>query len=418
MPMIGDVLYLPETEVNPYKKQEYGPNNGGSYEDFAGSTEGRKASINIRKYISERYGPMVDKAAQDKEAEYIEKRASVPGTIHNEVEAEKLANPASGSSTSERLVYEASIRESLATKKTMELPLLQTTANSFYRDNFFNYQIRAFFVQAYKREFGRISDTAETYQAWLNSFNAAYAIKVLNDEIELLNKESSWFRNQAEQARLAAEAERVAAEQARIAAEAIAKAAAEAEAKRVADEQAKYEDAIKFTASFYKEVAEKFGEKASTLAQELAESAKGKTIRSADEAFKAFDKYKDVLDKKFNAKDREAIVKLIDSVDFDAVGKSAAKFSKGFGYVGPAMDAKDAYIEFGKSQASGDWKPFFVKLETIGLGLAATALVGAMFGFAAVTPVGILGFAALMAVTGAAIDDKLVGNINSFIMDM
>lgn len=41
MPMIGDVLHLPEIEINPYKKQEYGPNNGGSYGDFAGSTEGR-----------------------------------------------------------------------------------------------------------------------------------------------------------------------------------------------------------------------------------------------------------------------------------------------------------------------------------------------------------------------------------------
>ncbi|WP_339560982.1 colicin-like pore-forming protein [Pseudomonas sp. EA_65y_Pfl1_P113] len=193
---------------------------------------------------------------------------------------------------------------------------------------------------------------------------------------------------------------------------------AAAKAKLAADEQTKYEDAIKATASFYEALGAKFGDKAKTLAKELEEGAKGTSIRSADEALKAFDKYKDVLNKKFNSKEREAAAKYIASMDFEAIGKATAKFSKGFGYVGHAFNAKDVYIEFGKSQASGDWNPFFVKLETVGLGMAATALVAAMFGFAAVTPVGILGFSALMAVSGAAIDDKLVESINKFIMQL
>ncbi|HCB1572260.1 TPA: hypothetical protein MYP23_005070 [Klebsiella quasipneumoniae] len=174
MPMIGGVLYLPESEIRTYELQEFGFNDGGSYEEFDGSTEGKKANINIRKYISETYGPMIDKAAEDKEVEYIEKRASISEAIYNEVEAEKLNNPVSGLNTSESLIYEASIRESLAAQKTMELPILKSTADSFYLDDFFNYQITAFFVRAYGRELGRISDTGDTYQAWLDSLNAAY----------------------------------------------------------------------------------------------------------------------------------------------------------------------------------------------------------------------------------------------------
>lgn len=283
MPMIGDVLYLPEIEVNPYKKQEYGPNNGGSYEDFGGSTEGRKANLNIRKYISETYGPMVDKAAQGKEAEYIQRRASIPEAVYNEVEAEKLANPVSGLNASEGLIYEASIRESLAAKKTMELPLLKTTADSFYLGDFFNYQVRAFFVRAYAREVGRISDTRDTYQVWLNSLNAAYAIKVLNDEIDLLNNESIWFRNQAEQARLAAQAEaqRVAAEAAEQ-----ARLAAEAEAKRIADEAAAAEVArIAAEAEAARLAAEAEAQRLAAEATEQARlAAEAEAKRIADEA--------------------------------------------------------------------------------------------------------------------------------------
>ncbi|WP_257627036.1 S-type pyocin domain-containing protein [Pseudomonas sp. Xaverov 259] len=283
MPMIGDVLYLPEIEVNPYKKQEYGPNNGGNYEDFGGSTEGRKANLNIRKYISETYGPMVDKAAQGKEAEYIQRRASIPEAVYNEVEAEKLANPVSGLNASEGLIYEASIRESLAAKKTMELPLLKTTADSFYLGDFFNYQVRAFFVRAYAREVGRISDTRDTYQVWLNSLNAAYAIKVLNDEIDLLNNESIWFRNQAEQARLAAQAEaqRVAAEAAEQ-----ARLAAEAEAKRIADEAAAAEVArIAAEAEAARLAAEAEAQRLAAEATEQARlAAEAEAKRIADEA--------------------------------------------------------------------------------------------------------------------------------------
>lgn len=105
-------------------------------------------------------------------------------------------------------------------------------------------------------------------------------------------------------------------------------------------------------------------------------------------------------------------------MDFEAIGKAAAKFGKSLGYVGHIMNAKDSFIEFQKAMKSDNWKPFFVKAEAIALGMAATYLVTITFGFIAVTPLGILLFAFLVAATGAAIDDRLIENINSFIVGL
>lgn len=113
-----------------------------------------------------------------------------------------------------------------------------------------------------------------------------------------------------------------------------------------------------------------------------------------------------------------AAMKYIDAMDYSAIGKAAARFSEGFGYVGPAMDLKDLFVEYNKSMTSDDWKPFFVKLESIALGLAATALVASVFGFIAVTPLGILVFATMISATGAAVNDILTQQINDFIFSL
>ena len=52
----------------------------------------------------------------------------------------------------------------------------------------------------------------------------------------------------------------------------------EKEAETKAEEE-RVKDAIKFTADFYKTVTEKFGEHSSKVAKELAEAAKGKSIK-------------------------------------------------------------------------------------------------------------------------------------------
>ncbi|CAI8928187.1 colicin-like pore-forming protein [Pseudomonas sp. IT-P100] len=185
-----------------------------------------------------------------------------------------------------------------------------------------------------------------------------------------------------------------------------------------ADEAEQTIGAIKLTADFYKEVTEKFGEKASALAKELSENAKGKKIRNAEEAIKAFDQYNDVLNKKFSVKDREAIAKAVDSLDKDMMAKSLDKFSKGFGLVGIGVDAFNILTEAQKSMKSGDWKPFFVKTESVMAGRAVGGLLAFTFGMTVATPLGILGFALLMAVTSSLIDDALVSKFNDFILSL
>ncbi|CNL32298.1 Colicin-Ia [Yersinia frederiksenii] len=122
-----------------------------------------------------------------------------------------------------------------------------------------------------------------------------------------------------------------------------------AEDVKAKEEHAAAKDAVKFTADFYKELTSKYGDSSSKIAYELAEAAKGKQIRNADEALSSFDKYKDVLNKKFSVKDREAIAKALESVDRGLMAKNLAKFSKAFNYVGHTVDVYDVVIELNKA---------------------------------------------------------------------
>ena len=59
------------------------------------------------------------------------------------------------------------------------------------------------------------------------------------------------------------------------------------------------------------------------------------------------------------------------------MAKSLEKFSKGFGIVGKAIDAPACTKSSRYLQETGDWKPFFVKIETLAAaGAAASWLVG------------------------------------------
>ncbi|QUG75090.1 colicin [Erwinia sp. E602] len=181
------------------------------------------------------------------------------------------------------------------------------------------------------------------------------------------------------------------------------------------DDNAPYEKAIKLTASFYKELAEKLGDRAARAAEELAISVNGKKIRNVDEALNAFDKYKDVINKKFSTKDREAITKALESIDRVELAKKFSIFSTAFKYIGNTVDVYDVAMELKKSIETGVWRPFFVKLESLAAGRAATALTAFAFSLIAGAPLGILGFALIMTLIGALVDDKLVEKMNNLI---
>lgn len=174
-------------------------------------------------------------------------------------------------------------------------------------------------------------------------------------------------------------------------------------------------DAVKFTADFYTHVSKSYGLKAEQLSKSLASQVKGKKIRNVDDALRAYDKHKANINKKINAKDRAAITNALKAANMNTVAKNITKFSKGVGYVGPAMDGIDAFNELKKAVETDNWRPFFVKVQTIAIGLAATHLAALAFAAVLSGPVGVLGYGLIMAGIGAIVNDTIVDEANKII---
>lgn len=64
------------------------------------------------------------------------------------------------------------------------------------------------------------------------------------------------------------------------------------------------------------------------------------------------------------------------------------------------------------SVESNDYKPFYLKVEAILVGMAATELLAWSFAVLTGTGVGIIGFGLVLAVVGAAIDESFVSDVN------
>lgn len=171
--------------------------------------------------------------------------------------------------------------------------------------------------------------------------------------------------------------------------------------------------AVKLTSDFFQEVTAKYGERASGLAQSFAEEAKGKTIRNMDQALAAFNNYKNSLGVKFSAQDRNAIHSALKSMDYANMAKQLSIYNKAFGYYGKFSDLYDITQELIKSLETDNWRPFFVKIETFTAGKVATAVTAFAFSILAGVPLGIVGFAVIMATVGALVDDNLINKINA-----
>lgn len=173
---------------------------------------------------------------------------------------------------------------------------------------------------------------------------------------------------------------------------------------------------IAFTADFFKVVTDSYGEKAGELAKNLAKQAKSKNIRNIDDALAMYEKHKENINKKINAKDRKAIAAALESVKVADIAKNLKQFSKGMGYAGLAINATDWFNELIKAVRTDNWRPFFVKTETIAVGIASTAVVGFAFSLLLGGPVGVLGYALIIAGVGALIDDELIEKANKLIV--
>ncbi|EFX7485163.1 hypothetical protein EGH81_19680 [Shigella flexneri] len=174
-------------------------------------------------------------------------------------------------------------------------------------------------------------------------------------------------------------------------------------------------DAISKVNDFYKELASKYGEKLAKEARALADEAKGKTLRNSKEAIKAFDKYKNVLNKKFSVSDREAIAKSLESLNKEQMAKQLKIFGKAFGVVGQVTQWGDFINNLAKGFKTGDWNDAIISGEKIAAGKVASVMVTVAFSAMAVNPVGILGFAVIMAVTSSLITDERLKRLNDFI---
>ncbi|XP_044737361.1 colicin-5-like [Chrysoperla carnea] len=193
----------------------------------------------------------------------------------------------------------------------------------------------------------------------------------------------------------------------------------QAEAKGQTDAEInEIKDATKTVLDFYKEVFQKYGDKAKLIAEELATAAKGKQIRNVEEAMRAFDKYKDAINKKFSVADRQAIARAVQSLNYDEAAKNLRRFSKAFGVAGTGIDAHSLYQELRKASETGDWRPFFVKAESIAAGMGASVIVGIAFSFLlAAGPLGIFAYGAIMVAVGAMVNEERVGRVHDLIFN-
>ncbi|MGD2932676.1 pore-forming bacteriocin colicin K, partial [Escherichia coli] len=128
-------------------------------------------------------------------------------------------------------------------------------------------------------------------------------------------------------------------------------------------EKSQIKDAVDTMVGFYQYITEQYGEKYAKIAQDLAEKSKGKKIQGVDEALAAFEKYKNVLDKKFSKVDRDAIFNALESVNYDELSKNLTKISKSLKITSRVSFLYDVGSDFKNAIETGNWRPLFVTLE-------------------------------------------------------
>ncbi|WP_311240815.1 colicin-like pore-forming protein, partial [Escherichia coli] len=144
-------------------------------------------------------------------------------------------------------------------------------------------------------------------------------------------------------------------------------------------EKSQIKDAVDTMVGFYQYITEQYGEKYAKIAQDLAEKSKGKKIQGVDEALAAFEKYKNVLDKKFSKVDRDAIFNALESVTYDEWAKHLEKISKALKVTGYLSFGNDVWDGTRKGLETGDWRPLFVTLEKSAVDFGVAKIVALMF---------------------------------------
>lgn len=180
-------------------------------------------------------------------------------------------------------------------------------------------------------------------------------------------------------------------------------------------EKSQIKDAVDTMVGFYQYITEQYGEKYAKIAQDLAEKSKGKKIQGVDEALAAFEKYKNVLDKKFSKVDRDAIFNALESVNYDELSKNLTKISKSLKITSRVSFLYDVGSDFKNAIETGNWRPLFVTLEKSAVDVGVAKIVALMFGFIVGVPLGFWGIAIVTGIVSSYIGDDELSKLNELL---
>lgn len=180
-------------------------------------------------------------------------------------------------------------------------------------------------------------------------------------------------------------------------------------------EKSQIKDAVDTMVGFYQYITEQYGEKYAKIAQDLAEKSKGKKIQGIDEALAAFEKYKNVLDKKFSKVDRDAIFNALESVNYDELSKNLTKISKSLKITSRVSFLYDVGSDFKNAIETGNWRPLFVMLEKSAVDVGVAKIVALMFSFIVGVPLGFWGIAIVTGIVSSYIGDDELSKLNELL---
>lgn len=103
------------------------------------------------------------------------------------------------------------------------------------------------------------------------------------------------------------------------------------------------------------------------------------------------------------------------AVDQEALRRQLTIFNKAFSTTSKVIDGMSLYDELTKAAKTGNWNPLFIKVEALLAGAVASELVAFVFAGMAVTPLGVLAFALILAATSAMIDEALLEDLHRWI---
>ena len=180
-------------------------------------------------------------------------------------------------------------------------------------------------------------------------------------------------------------------------------------------EKSQIKDAVDTMVGFYQYITDQYGEKYPKIAQDLAEKSKGKKIQGVDEALAAFEKYKNVLDKKFSKVDRDAIFNALESVNYDELSKNLTKISKSLKITSRVSFLYDVGSDFKNAIETGNWRPLFITLEKSAVDVGVAKIVALMFSFIVGVPLGFWGIAIVTGIVSSYIGDDELSKLNELL---